>query len=258
MWLTQESLQKKMSSAIADEATTLTEKYIETLLVEAEQQKITLQSFREALSSLAPALSNETEHDPADLKPLVFIIDELDRCTPPFALALLERIKHVLSVPNVQFVLGAHLAQLRTSVRATYGGDIDATTYLQKFIHVTVPLFDASEHKRNSAIRKYARYLACNLEFPGHHRDNSEHILDLLDLYAQHSTLTLRDLDRLYTIIALSFSIADNSTMFCPPLVAGLTILKLKHPELYKKGKDGHARVQRSCPHPSPRPRATK
>ena len=38
--------------------------------------------------------------------PLVFIVDELDRCRPDFAIATLERMKHVLDIPGLVFVYG--------------------------------------------------------------------------------------------------------------------------------------------------------
>ena len=36
-------------------------------------------------------------------QPLVFIIDELDRCRPTFAIELLERVKHIFDIPNMVF-----------------------------------------------------------------------------------------------------------------------------------------------------------
>ena len=70
------------------------------------QEHETLESVRQALSELAESLSTlEDESEPAEPRPLVFIIDELDRCKPTFALELLEKIKHVFSIPNVHFIL---------------------------------------------------------------------------------------------------------------------------------------------------------
>jgi predicted KAP-like P-loop ATPase len=34
-------------------------------------------------------------------KPLVFIVDELDRCKPEFAIRLIERIKHFFDIPKL-------------------------------------------------------------------------------------------------------------------------------------------------------------
>ena len=68
-------------------------------------------------------------------KPLVVIVDELDRCRPTFAIETLERIKHLFAVENIVFVLGIDRVQLVSSIKSVYG-DIDAQGYLQRFIDV--------------------------------------------------------------------------------------------------------------------------
>lgn len=68
-------------------------------------------------------------------RPLVIIVDELDRCRPTFAIETLERIKHLFAVENIVFVLGIDRPQLESSIRAVYG-EIDAQGYLQRFVDV--------------------------------------------------------------------------------------------------------------------------
>ena len=53
--------------------------------------------------------------------PLIFIIDELDRCKPSFALSVLECMKHVFSANGVCFVLVTNLVELTAMVKHTYG-----------------------------------------------------------------------------------------------------------------------------------------
>ena len=72
-------------------------------------------------------------------KPLVIIVDELDRCRPTFAIETLERIKHLFAVENIVFVLGIDRLQLESSIRAVYG-EIDAQGYLQRFVDVEFAL----------------------------------------------------------------------------------------------------------------------
>ena len=71
--------------------------------------------------------------------PLVFIVDELDRCRPTFAIELLERIKHVLGVPNIVFVFGINKTQLEESIKLVYG-NIKAEDYLRKFFDINLNL----------------------------------------------------------------------------------------------------------------------
>lgn len=72
--------------------------------------------------------------------PIVFIIDELDRCRPDFALELLEQIKHLFSVKNLHFLLIVNSKQLEASIKSKYGRDINSSQYLQKFITLTLEL----------------------------------------------------------------------------------------------------------------------
>lgn len=131
------------AEAMASEISELSDKYVGELLTRQKDRQTTFEAFRESLSEL-PALLAEGAYE---LRPLVFIVDELDRCRPTFALELLEKIKHFFSVNNVHFVLGAHLRQLQNSVVAAYGSEIDARTYLEKFIHVTVNLTDQGRYR---------------------------------------------------------------------------------------------------------------
>jgi len=84
---------------------------------------------------------------------MIFIVDELDRCKPPFALELLEKIKHVFSVAGIHFILVTHLTQLETSVRYNYGTDIDARTYLQKFYNLIAHLPGNGKYENDRVIR---------------------------------------------------------------------------------------------------------
>ncbi len=65
-------------------------------------------------------------------QPLVFIIDELDRCRPTFAVELLERVKHIFDVPNLVFVFGINRDELCKSLQSVYG-DITAEVYVRRF-----------------------------------------------------------------------------------------------------------------------------
>src|SRR5208337_4194002 len=53
-----------------------------------QADKKTIQHFRTELSRLVSAL---TEASGAPSRPVVFVVDELDRCCPPYAIELLEK-----------------------------------------------------------------------------------------------------------------------------------------------------------------------
>lgn len=78
-----------------------------------------------------------------DKNPLIFIIDELDRCRPSYAVAVLEYIKHFFSVEGIVFVLAIDKEQLGHAVRGVYGSDlIDADEYLRRFIDLEYSIPD--------------------------------------------------------------------------------------------------------------------
>lgn len=127
---------------IGDELSNLTDKYVGEIITKQKEAKAAIEEFRLALADLPSLLATNSASSEDEVKPLVIVIDELDRCKPSFALQILERIKHFFAVSNVHFVLGVHLGQLENSVRAAYGSEIDASLYLQKFITLPVMLID--------------------------------------------------------------------------------------------------------------------
>lgn len=78
---------------------------------------------------------------------LVIFIDELDRCTPTFAVKLLERIKHYFSNDLITFVFSINKEQLQHAVRKHYGNDFNAAKYLDRFFDITVDLPPANLEK---------------------------------------------------------------------------------------------------------------
>jgi predicted KAP-like P-loop ATPase len=95
-----------------------------------------IDSFRINLEKLAHEIATKE----GGASPLVFFIDEMDRCRPDFAIALLERIKHLFNVNRVVFVLAVDRAQLNESVKALYGLNANPDGYLRRFIDLAYSL----------------------------------------------------------------------------------------------------------------------
>ena len=91
-----------------------------------------LKNFIQNLMTYADGLKKE--------RPLIVVIDELDRCRPLYAIELLEAAKHLFSVDNVIFVLAVNRRELGHSIRAIYGNEFDSQQYLRRFIDVNIPL----------------------------------------------------------------------------------------------------------------------
>lgn len=116
-----------------------------------EADKQTLENFKNQLTEAASKLD----------KPLIFIIDELDRCKPEFSIRLIERIKHFFEIPNIVFVLAIHKKQLCESIDSYYGFKSE-NQYLDKFIDFSFLLSNTQDQSES-----YKKTIQNNLESLG-------------------------------------------------------------------------------------------
>jgi hypothetical protein len=119
---------KEIASAVSEVTTELAEERIKKY----QEEKKTIGDFKIELEAFVKQQSPK--------KPVIFFIDELDRCRPLFAIEVLEHAKHLFNVPGVVFVLAIDKKQLGHSLRAVYGTDLDVDGYLARFIDLSYPL----------------------------------------------------------------------------------------------------------------------
>lgn len=108
----------------------LSETFAKDQIEQYEKSKESLTGFKKELSQFANEVSSATEPN----KPLVVIIDELDRCRPTYAIEILEKAKHFFDVPNIIFVIAVDKSQLGHSIRSVYGVGMNVNGYLKRFI----------------------------------------------------------------------------------------------------------------------------
>ena len=129
-----EQIKDKIDDAIDKVTDNIGEKVTEAIqnkIDSYEEEKNSLLAFKNTLSELAESLE----------KPLVFIIDELDRCRPDFAIRLIERIKHFFDIPKIIFVLVMDKTQFSKVICHNYGYDEKlGEEYLDKFVDFMIPL----------------------------------------------------------------------------------------------------------------------
>lgn len=65
-------------------------------------------------------------------KPMLFVIDELDRCKPSFAIDTLEIVKHFFDVDNCIFIIAVDKIQLVSSIKTIYGASMNGEKYFSK------------------------------------------------------------------------------------------------------------------------------
>lgn len=120
---------KELYDTASEEIAAKVKEKIEKKIENHQVEKQTIHDFKRELAELAGKLD----------KPLVFIIDELDRCRPDFAIRLIERVKHFFDIPKIVFVLVMNKPQLSQSVQNFYGYEAEITAdYFEKFIDLTI------------------------------------------------------------------------------------------------------------------------
>lgn len=95
-----------------------------------EQQFDTYRTLKEVLEVLREQLVII-----AQTKTIVFIVDEIDRCLPEYAIKVLESLHHVFfGISNFVTILSIDKMVLQEVVRKAYGPDIDTDAYLKKIV----------------------------------------------------------------------------------------------------------------------------
>ena len=73
-------------------------------------------------------------------RPVVVMIDELDRCSPEYSVEMLQLLEHVFHAEGVVFVVAVNQSELIHSIRSFYGQGFDAGGYLERFFDDVLPL----------------------------------------------------------------------------------------------------------------------
>lgn len=101
---------------------------------------------------------NELLKDLSKKYTIVFLVDELDRCMPEYAIKVLERLHHLTEgKSNIITVISMDKYQLKKSVEKIFGID-NSDKYLEKFIQFEVKLDYGNISE--SILDKYADYVA--------------------------------------------------------------------------------------------------
>lgn len=217
-------------SAGIDEATSICLDSIN----EYEKSKAEFEDFRTALIDFVASETNEN--------PIIFFIDELDRCSPHYAIKVLERVKHLLEVPNIAFVVSVNINQLQYAVEGFYGSDkINGKEYLRRFIDLEYALPEPD-------IENYIKVLFENFDFSSFFKISTNHSIlsrdqeevvksTSIDLLSK-SNLNLRTINKImayYRLVLYGYS-PDTTTPL--DLVFLLCFIKILHPDIYRKIKN--------------------
>lgn len=226
--------------------------YAEERLSSYRKEQESVKKFREKLQDLANTLAESKKG-----KPLVIVIDELDRCRPSYAIELLEVAKHLFTVEHIIFVLAVNRSELEHSICALYGSGFDAQGYLRRFFDID---FRLPEAERKPFIETLLKTIKISDYFARTQdrtvRQGDEDIKTLLLAFFDAPDLSLRRIAQAIHRLRLVFAPlrGDQQSFALPAVVA--QILRTVDPGLYFRFIRGEASDLEVIDHVFSRPAA--
>ncbi len=199
---------------------------------EYTSKKKTIIDFREALEKFVAKGENN--------KPLIFIVDELDRCRPTYAVEVLEQIKHFFAVPGIVFVLSIDKTQLANAVNGFYGSErIDSNEYLRRFIDLEYSIPTPQPQLVNRYLFEYYQINDFMLssertksnQFSGDERD----LLRIADILFKKYRPTIRQQERVFSLTRLVLCSFRNTDYIFSDILFFLVYIKILRNDLYRK-----------------------
>lgn len=233
---------KAVQGAVEGGMKQLEESVYESLKEDDDRLKL-MRSFKNSLTDYMTMVCDKG-------KPLVFMVDELDRCNPLFAVKVLERIKHLFDVPNIVFILAIDKQQLACSVKGFYGSnEINADEYLRRFIdfdyYLPEPEIEAfcgylyDYYDYNSFVMNEYRI---GQDYHGYYRSKSEQdkseLLFMAKAIAKYKQLSLRQIERVFAVVKIGLCSMPIKSEFLPSLFFFLAYLKTCEPEMFDRISD--------------------
>ena len=204
-----------------------------TEVIEYENKKNKLVTFKEELSSfIEKSVPN---------KPLIFIVDELDRCRPDYAVEVLEKIKHFFSIKGIVFVLSIDKEQLSNSIRGHYGSDrINAEEYLRRFIDVEylLPKPDIESYcKYLYEYFNFKEFLESDERYRNGLSGDKNNLLRCATEIIKAQNYSLRQIEKLFVHTRLVLCSCSSRHYVFPSLTFMLICIRTINPQYYQKIK---------------------
>lgn len=171
-------------------------------------------------------------------EPVVFFIDELDRCRPDYAVKVLEEVKHFFNVPGIVFVLAVDKKHLCSSIKGFYGSNqIDATEYLRRFIDWE---YEMPQPNRD----QFVNYLFQSHGIPqifstrienGCPRNEYDELLFIATQVVEQNKLELRQIEKVMTSLVIALRGFEITTTVMPSVLFYLIYLRVMKEQVFKK-----------------------
>ncbi|XHC09943.1 P-loop NTPase fold protein [Labrenzia sp. ac12] len=210
---------------------------LENYWAQEDGRRAAMEEFRSALAELVAVQPEEDDQPTPAGARLVFVVDELDRCRPDYALEVLEVIKHFFAIPGITFVLGVNLQTLENSVKARYGTGIDASAYLRKFINVSLALPSeiGQQHDMKDIVVVYLEHQLKEMGIPDH---VANALLPHVKIVSRNNSISIRDVGKILSAVTLlNGDILQNKNYLRGWIDVMITLLvsKVIRPEIYER-----------------------
>jgi len=208
-------------------------------VVSFDGKEQSLNILKTALERLAWEVNQEKE----DGKPLVFIIDELDRCKPDYAVRMLEVLKHFFVVNNIVFVCAIDKKHLEDSICGFYGSEkMNASEYLRRFFELEINLPTPDYSKFCEHLYDYFQLADFfeskeRLQYSAF-RNSPEDFKWFLSSLGVKKGLSLRQLERIVAFTRISLRNLGARTYYYPILSLFVTYLRFFDYQFYVALKD--------------------
>lgn len=170
---------------------------------------------------------------------VLFLVDELDRCRPDYAITYLETIKHIFDIKGAVFLLAADRKQLENSAKTAFGPNLDFEEYYRKFIHREITLPSISEMGYEKLTSKYVNYYLerdgsrhCFMKLESKRIKNISYLVGALKL-------TPRQIQEIFRILGHIFATSeDNKGLLYWCIAVGsitMATLKIGEPIIYHR-----------------------
>ena len=193
---------------IKDGSKSLIDQSLESMIKDQVEAEKNLSTLREALKNIAAT------------NPVILLIDELDRCRPDFAVMMLETIKHVFDVDNVQIILITNAEQLKATIKHSYGSETNSHDYLYKFFKYQINLPTSTKDTDGRSVENNVTYFRTTVlaskVIPQKFKDNT--FIYEIPTFIDVGTLSLRNIEQIVRCIEtlIIFEDKEKSKLLVP------------------------------------------
>lgn len=225
-------IDSKVISDAIENTTKASAEILEEEIKEYSIKKKTIIEFRQELENFLKQGDNT--------KPLIFIVDELDRCRPNYSVEVLEQIKHFFSVSGIVFVLSIDKKHLGSAIKGYYGSElIDSNEYLRRFIDLeySIPI-----PQTNLFVEYLYEYYGFNDFFSSVERskfnefiNDNKILMSIANILFTKTNATLRQQEKVFALSRLVLCSFQSNQYTFPHLLFILVYIKTMLNDVFLK-----------------------